>query len=237
MLLDIKEDAIFIADSHYNKERIEFENLLDDILYNNIKTSQLFLMGDNFDFLCDEISYFKTINQNIISKINDISEIIEVIYIEGNHDFNLKDLFQNSTIIKRENQPFIVQYNDENIAISHGDIFTPFTYDFFTLIMRNRYFLKLLNFLDINNTISKYFENKLIKKNICHSFEDFSEFASKRISKYKVYDDLEMIIEGHFHQGKNYDKYINIPSLACGNMYSKVKIIDSKFTLEHLQYS
>jgi len=237
MLLNLKENAIFIADSHYNKQRIEFQNLLNDILNSKIKTSQLFLMGDMFDFLCDEVSYFKTINQNIINTINKLSLDIEIIYLEGNHDFNLKDIFPNCIVVKRENQPLIIEDNEKYIAISHGDIFTPTSYNIFTAIIRNRYFLKLLNLFDINNTISKYFESKLIKKDICHDFKDFDSFAQNRINLYKKYDDTSLIIEGHYHQGKEYSKYINIPSLACDNFYSLVKIKEDKIILQHLQYS
>ena len=237
MLLSLKEDAIFIADSHYNKQRIEFKKILDDILTNQIKTSQLFLMGDMFDFLCAEVSYFKTINQNIINTINQLSLDIEIIYLEGNHDFNLKDLFPNCTVVKRQNQPLILEYKEKYIAISHGDIFTPTSYNIFTAIMRNRYFLKLLNLFDIKNNISKYFENKLIKKDICHDFKDFDKFAQNRLDLYKKYDDISLIIEGHYHQGKEYKQYINIPSLACDNFYSLVKIKEDKIILQHLQYS
>jgi len=237
MLLSLKDDAIFIADSHYNKQRIDLKNILDDILCKKIKTSQLFLMGDMFDFLCDEVTYFKKTNQKIIDTINKLSLEIQIIYLEGNHDFNLEKIFTKCLVVKRNNQPLIIEQNKKFIAVSHGDIFTPNIYNIFTSIMRNRFFLKLLNLMDINNNISKYFEEKLIVKNICHDFEDFNKFAQNRLNLYKKYDDLSLIIEGHYHQGKEYDKYINIPSLACGNFYSLVKIKEDKIILQHLQYS
>jgi len=134
MHLDIKDDAIFIADSHYNKNRIEFELFLDDIIAKKIKTSQLFLMGDMFDFLSSYIKYFIKINQSVINKINIISLDIQIIYLEGNHDFNLQDIFPNVKVIKRENQPLIVQNQNKKIAISHGDIFTPFGYNLYKLV-------------------------------------------------------------------------------------------------------
>ena len=237
MLLSLNDDAIFIADSHYNKQRLDFENLINDILSNKIKTSQLFLMGDMFDFLCDEVSYFKQINQTVISKINEISKNIEIIYLEGNHDFNLKKIFPDIVLIKRENQPFIIEYNDEYIALSHGDIFTPFSYNIFTVIIRNKYFMKFLNILDIKNFISKYFENKLINKEICHDLENFQFFAKNRTKLYKKYDAISYIIEGHFHQGKRYLNYINIPSFACDNYYTKVKIENFKIVFENTKYN
>jgi len=225
----ILEDAIFIADSHYNSQRIDLELLLNQIKNNQIKTSQIFFMGDMFDFLSYEIKYFVKINQNIINLINNIAKTKEIIYLEGNHDFDIKKLFFNIKVISRDEQYSMWKYNNKNVYISHGDIYTPFTYNIFTKILRNRYFLKILNIFDINNQISKYFEKRLMSKSICHDFEYFDSFAEKRINEYSIYEN-DLIIEGHFHQGKKYKNYINIPSLACGNKY--IQIINRKFEVK-----
>ena len=229
---NIKDDAIFIADSHYNKKRISLEILLNQIISNEIKTSQLILMGDMFDFLSYEIKYFVKINQKIIDLINKLGEKIDIVYFEGNHDFDIKNIFFNIKVITREEQYSIFRYDNKNLYISHGDIYTPITYNIFTTIMRSKLFLKTLNMIDISNVISKYFENRLINKSICHDFKSFESFAKKRISSYNINDD-ELIIEGHFHQGKIYKNYINIPSLACKNRY--MQIINNKFEIRELR--
>jgi UDP-2,3-diacylglucosamine hydrolase len=228
----IKDDAIFIADSHYNKKRVSLEILLNKIISNEIKTSQVFLMGDMFDFLCEDISYFKKINQNIINLINELSNQVDIIYFEGNHDFNIKNIFFNIKVISRDEQYSVFEYNNKKVYLSHGDIFTPLSYNIFTTILRNKYFLKCLNIIDINSFISKYFENKLINKSICHDFESFEQFAKKRIKLYNTKKD-ELIIEGHFHQGNIYENYINIPSLACKNRYMQIQ--NNRFTIKELE--
>jgi UDP-2,3-diacylglucosamine hydrolase len=232
MSLKIDENAIFIADTHYNNLRIDFEFFLDDIISSKIHTSQLFLMGDMFDFLSEEINYFKKINYKIIEKINYISKTIEIIYIEGNHDFNLKSIFSNTNVIVR-NEQIKRKYtlNNRNLIITHGDIFTPYSYNIFTKIVRNTFIQKLLNIIDIGNFISKKFEKFLINKNICHKFEDFNSFAEQRLDEYNIIDET-IVIEGHYHQGKQYKNYINIPSFACGNSY--MQVINNKF--EKIQY-
>ena len=227
----ISDDAIFIADSHYNKNRKELELLLNKILSNQIKTSQIFLMGDMFDFLSFEIKYFSKINQNMINIINELSNKIEIIYFEGNHDFDIQKLFLNIKVISRENQYSKFNFNNQNVYLAHGDIFTPIIYNIFTTILRNKYFLKLLNTLDINSFISKYFENKLINKSICHDFDSFEEFAKTRKKSYGI-DDNDLIIEGHYHQGNIFENYINIPSLACNNKY--MQIINNNFEIKQL---
>jgi len=215
----IQENAIFIADAHYNKNRTQLEMLLLQIKNDEILSKQIFLMGDIFDFLSGEIDYFKYINYKIISLINDLSLSHEVIYLEGNHDFNLHKIFPSVNIISRNNQPIKIEQEDKTIALAHGDIFTPFSYNLYTVIIRNHYFMKCINFFDANNFLSKYIEEKLIKKKICHKQNNFLGFVHNRIKSYNSFFSSDLIIEGHFHQGYLSDSYINIPSLACDNRY------------------
>jgi len=215
----IQNNAIFIADAHYNKNRIQLEELLLQIKNEDIEASQIFLMGDMFDFLSQEIHYFKSINKKIILIINDLSLSHEVIYLEGNHDFNLCKLFPKINVISRENQPLKIKNQKKVIALAHGDIFTPFTYNLYTSIIRNHYLMKFINYIDTNNFITKYIEKKLIKKKICHKQDNFLAFVQNRIKSYNSLFACDVIIEGHFHQGYLCDSYINIPSLACDNRY------------------
>ena len=155
MNLTLKEDAIFIADSHYNKKNQEFKDILEKIDKNDLTVSQIFLMGDNFDFLCNEVTYFKNINQDIINLLNRLSNRFEIFYLEGNHDYNLSKLFPKIKVIKRENQPLILNYENKKIALSHGDNFINWKYDLYCKIIRNSIILRFLNIIDIKFFISK----------------------------------------------------------------------------------
>jgi len=220
MYLNIDESAIFIADSHYNSNRQELKQILLDIQSNKINTTQLFLMGDIFDFLSDEISYFQNQNKEAIDLINELSNSLELIYLEGNHDFNLTSTFPNTLVISREFQPLICKYQDKKVALAHGDLFMPKTYNIYTSFIRSRATGKLANMLDINNMIFKKLNSLLQSKNICGAMKNFDSFASKRIEIYSKYE-IDMIIEGHYHQDKRYKNYINLPSLACNKKYFK----------------
>jgi UDP-2,3-diacylglucosamine hydrolase len=224
MYLNINENAIFIADSHYNSNRPILKETLEEILSKKIITDQLFLMGDVFDFLSDDISYFQNKNKDVIDLINQISHHIEVIYLEGNHDFNLSNTFHNSLVISREYQPLICTYNNKKIALSHGDIFMPKAYNIYTSFIRSKATGKLANILDINNIIFKNLNNWLLNKDICGNIKEFENFAQKRINNYSNYD-IDYIIEGHFHQDKQYKNYINLPSLICNGRYFCIKEI------------
>ena len=224
----LKDEAIFIADSHYNKKNQEFKLILKKIKNREISCNQIFLMGDNFDFLAFETEYFKEINSEIIELLNILSNSYEIFYLEGNHDYNLSKIFPNIKVVKRENQPLVLDYKDKKIALSHGDNFINWHYNLYCKIIRNSYFLKFLNFLDINFFISKKIEKALENKNICHYLSYFEELVNKRVKNYSE----DIVIEGHYHQAKSYkignQEYINIPSLCCQKSYTVFK--DEKFT-------
>ena len=214
----IKNNAIFIADAHYNSLRTDLLELLKKIEKNEIEVSQIFFMGDIFDFLANEIDYFQNINFHLISIINKLATKIETIYFEGNHDYNLKSIFPKVIVIPREKQPFYATLENDNekrVAMAHGDIYTPKVYNIYCKIIRNSFLLRFLNLININNWLSQIIENNLKRKHICNKMENFLEFFNKRVELYKS----DLVIEGHFHQGYKNDKYINLPSLACSNQY------------------
>ncbi len=228
MYLSIKQDSVFIADSHFNGKNRELLIFLEKVESKEIITSQLFLMGDMIDFISGESRYFIKQNIEVINLLNKLSNEIEIIYLEGNHDYNLKSLFPNIKVVKRENQPLLAKFEEKTVALSHGDNFINWKYDLYCKFIRNRIFLRFMNFIDINFFISKKIENALIKKNICHQMKNFEEIVSKRVKNY----DVDIIIEGHYHQGNSYfideKMYINIPSLCCQKRYIKIDNLEFK---------
>jgi len=178
----------------------------------------MIFLGDIFDILFCQIPYSQKINQNLIKLINDISKDTDIIYLEGNHDFNIVKTFPNIQIVTRKSQPLLCKYNNLTISLAHGDIFMPKAYNIYTTIIRSQTMKVLLNFIDINHFIFKKLNLWLLQKNICGTIEDFDTFAQKRIDKYAHYN-VDIIIEGHFHQDKRYKNYINLPSLVCNKRY------------------
>ncbi len=223
----IQDGALFVADVHYNPNRNEFLDFLYDIKNGDLQTSQLFLMGDIFDFLAGEIKYFKTQNNEAIQLINQLSQKIEIFYFEGNHDYNIVSLFPNIQIFKREIQPALFDWNGKKVALAHGDIFTPRGYNIYTQVIRNHQLLVFLNAIDINNWLTKKIDFWLRGKNLTNIFSNFDEFAENRLGVYKKYIDSDVVIEGHFHQGKLYTNdnklYLNLPSFGVEQSYMVVQ--------------
>lgn len=223
MSLNIKENAIFIADSHFNEKRVVLLTLLKKIQSKDIYTTQLFLMGDIFDFICSQSSFFINKNSEVIDLLNELSQSIEIVYLEGNHDYNLKKLFPNIKVFSRGQQPVFATLENKSVALTHGDLFVNASYNIYCNVIRNSFLLNFLNLIDFNNWLTTKIHDFLLGKDICHKIENFESIAKNRVEHY----DTDIIVEGHYHQGKTYmlenKEYINIPSLVCNKEYSVVK--------------
>ena len=216
---EIKENTLFIADAHYPHYGDSFLNILKKIENQTIITPQLFLMGDIFDLLFGHNNYIKTFSKEAIEQINQLSKKIEIIYIEGNHDFCLKELFPNIKVYTRREQPLHFQLNGQDVYLSHGDKHkTGFGYNFYSNILRRKTTLMLLKIFD--KKIIDHRMDKLKRKKICGEFKGYKERFDAIITKYPK-DGL--IIEGHFHQGLTYKNYISLPSLACQGEVGVIK--------------
>jgi len=207
--LELKKGAIFIADAHYPNHDKEFLTFLQNIKSGKVKTSQLILMGDIFDLLVGTSSYLKDRFKKEIALIETIAQNIEVIYIEGNHDFYLKNLFDSVKVIPIEKQPLIMYSQNRTIAISHGDKYCmKLSYKIYTKLIRNPLILKLIP--------QAYAKNKLQSMKSKKIYKEIKNFESKVKNIAKNYNS-NLIIEGHYHQGVIINNYISLPSFAYCN--------------------
>jgi len=222
----IQEGAIIISDAHYSHLRPELFQLILDIHTQKITTPQLILMGDIFDALFGSIDFTCKQNSEIITLINDISARIEVIYLEGNHDFKLKNIFPKAKVFSIKQQPVEAVYKNKKVYLAHGDFDGEVFYKVYTSLIRNPFILFALKYIDIfsNHAILKKLDNYLSQKNDCKEFKNFKEFIEGRLDK--KYD-CDYFIEGHFHQNTQFDTanfhYINLGAFACNQRYFIVK--------------
>jgi len=208
---EIKEGAWFVADAHYPHHGDAFERLLDKLSADPSHTPQLFLMGDIFDLLFGYNRYILRFSQPAIEKLRRVSRLLPVFYVEGNHDFCLKPLFPDIHIFSYKEQPCYFRYGQKRVALAHGDRFdVPWGYRLYTAWLRRRVTLTLLR--PWQRFIIDHRMRKLSQKRICRTYEGFDTKAARIVSFYR---DADMIIEGHFHQGKKTGRYVSLPSLAC----------------------
>ncbi len=224
----LKDGAVIIADAHFNSNRLELLDFLKALIDKKIVTTQLLLLGDIFDVLIGEIDESIKFNKIAIDLLNQLSNEIEIIYFEGNHDFNLEKIFPNITILPLKLQPKEFLFNSKKLFLSHGDIFENRKYQLYSKIIRTHYvliFIKLLNKIT-NNLIFSNLLRKLQKKSICEKFIDFEKHIYKKLKQFQKIN-ADFIIEGHYHQEGEFEfgniKYLNIASFACNKSFFIVK--------------
>ena len=236
--ITLKEGAVFITDAHYNKPKGEtaLYNLLQKIASGEIETPQLFLLGDIFDALFGGVPYTAKENEDAIVLIKKIAKSKEVIYLEGNHDFQLYRFFpEYIAIFPIQKQPIVIKSNDKRICLAHGDFDAPFGYKLYTSLIRNPFILFFLNIYDslTNHSILNFVERHMSKKDQCHNFEWFDNFIKKRFEKGCSCD---LFIDGHFHQNRSFSynncKYVNLGAFACNQRYFVVKFAQDEIIFE-----
>jgi len=225
-MIEIKEGALFIADSHYPHHGELFLDLLKKLYHHEIEIPQLFLMGDNFDLLFGYNDYIQTFASEAIALLQILSKTLEIHYFEGNHDFCLKTLFPDIHVYSRKIQPVLCEMGEKSVALSHGDRYAVGTgYGLYCAILRSKTTLTLLK--PWEHTIIDYQMHALSKKKICRTFTGFE----KRVEVImQSYNRVDMVIEGHYHQGKIIGNYVSLPSLACQNQVAVVQNSEVIFT-------
>ncbi|WP_337215383.1 UDP-2,3-diacylglucosamine diphosphatase [Campylobacter sp. 2457A] len=223
--LILQNKAILIADAHENTQRRGFWKFLQALKNDEISTPQLILMGDIFDLLIGEISATHEFAKPYIYLLEELAQKIEIIYLEGNHDFNLSYFFEKVKIFSLEKQPLKLKLHtskvkNENsyIFLAHGDIFLSPCLQFALKSLRNHYLLVFLNWINqiSFHAISKKILKNQNRKNLFYKIKNFENLANERYLKYRNLG--SWVCEGHYHQNfiinKKDIKYFNPDSFA-----------------------
>jgi len=236
----IQEGAYIISDAHYSHKREELLLFLKSLFSKALIPPQIIFMGDIFDALFGGIPYTYIQNKVLIDLINDMSQKIEILYLEGNHDFNLQKLFPLLRVIPLSQQPLLCTYKNKKIYLAHGDFDGARGYKIYTAVIRNAFVLFLLKHVDniSNHYILKKLDMYLSKKEDCIDLHWFKDFIYKRMEDRF---ECEYFIEGHFHQNRHFHlknfKYVNLAAFACNQRYFIVKSFQDKEILEENSFS
>ncbi|MBN2817085.1 MAG: metallophosphoesterase [Campylobacterales bacterium] len=235
----LKEGAYLVCDAHYSNLRPELLGLIEAIHSKTLHPTQLILMGDVFDALFGGVSYTEMQNRKIIRLINEIARFIEVIYLEGNHDFLLKEYFPKIKVFPMQMQPVSFSFGKKKIVLAHGDFNGSWSYRVYSKLIRNRKIVRVLTLIDtlFGHKILKKLDAYLAQKNDCKEFEDFKRFVeSRKLHEYES----DVFIEGHYHQNRSFKfedfTYINLGAFACNQRYFVVKSIQDKELLEERNF-
>lgn len=229
--------AILVADSHCAAWRTPFLNFLESLERSELKTTQLILMGDNFDLLFGPVEQTLRWNHEAVTLLNRLAKKIEIVYLEGNHDFRLASLFPDIEVVDRAHQPLIVQFENRRVALLHGDIDVPLGYELYTKLIRNRAVLYLLNGVNrlTNGAITGWLEKAMKRKNHCKKIENMEAIAARHIGK-RWSQECDFVIEGHYHQNRTFEfgtfTYYNLGAFACNERYYVVKSSQNQTILD-----
>jgi len=234
---EIKEGAFVVSDAHYSHDRPQLLWLIKEIHAKKLQPTQLILMGDIFDALFGSINYTYQHNLEMMQLLEDIADRVEVIYLEGNHDFNLRKVFKNIKIYPMSVQPILCTFKDKKVYLAHGDFDGDTFYKTYTSLIRNPFVLFVLKYIDIilKHLIINKIEAHLDKKDDCKELKNFENYIVKRLfGRF----DCDFFVEGHFHQNRSFqvDKftYVNLGAFACNQRYFIVKLSKDKELLEEV---
>ncbi|MBF7048682.1 UDP-2,3-diacylglucosamine diphosphatase, partial [Campylobacter volucris] len=86
-----------------------------------------------------------------IELLEELAIKIEIVYLEGNHDFNLANFFTRVKVFNIDKQPLLCKFEDNThtfVELAHGDIFLKPFLQFFLKSLRNHHLLCFLNFIN-----------------------------------------------------------------------------------------
>ena len=188
-------------------------------------------MGDIFDLLFGPIPLTCERNAEAVAAINEIAARMEVLYLEGNHDFRLASLFPGVKVVPLGEQPLRALWGGKQVLLAHGDWGMEPRYRCYTSLIRSRPLLLLLRAIDTlaSHAIIRRLDRYLAKKEDCGGFDDFEGYTAARLSRLEL-GNTELFIEGHFHQNRAFDvgrcRYVNLGAFACNQRYFELQSID-----------
>jgi UDP-2,3-diacylglucosamine hydrolase len=234
---EILPGALLISDAHYSKRRPQLFSLLQALDSGRLDAPQLILMGDIFDLLFGEIGVTHKMNAQAVAVLRNISRNIPVLYLEGNHDYNLKKLFPDARIVPLSKQPLSCHCGGTRLLLAHGDFNGPLGYRIYTMLIRNPLVLHFLGFVNRvgGNAVIDRLEHYLDRKNDCYVIPGFEAMTQRHLKRLDL-SKTDVFIEGHYHQGKAFEiggvSYFNLSAFACNQHYAIVRHEQKSLTLQ-----
>jgi len=125
--LTAKKKIYFASDQHFGAPTAEKSKKREQLFINWLETikdetSDLFLLGDLFDFWFE----YKTVVPKgfirVLGKLSELSDSgIQIHFFVGNHDLWMRDYFKKELQISVYHKPKEFVFNDKKFFIGHGD--------------------------------------------------------------------------------------------------------------------
>jgi UDP-2,3-diacylglucosamine pyrophosphatase LpxH len=195
--------CVVLSDLHLGMKDCKPKRILNFL--DTIKTDLLILNGDIIDIdAMRRGSKWKDKHMKVLIKLLDISRHTEVIYIRGNHDDEVKDLYSSILGNIKFMDEYIYESNNKKYLVFHGDKIDVTTkYKLLTQIGSIGYDVALR----INTWYNKYREwtnqpyysiSKVIKENFKKALSFINDFE-KNACDYAKTVNCNGVICGHIH--------------------------------------
>jgi UDP-2,3-diacylglucosamine hydrolase len=201
------EKIFFISDVHLGygdaevnrRKEIEFVRFLNHVYENGHK---LFILGDLFDYWFE---YRRAVPKGHVRTLGKLSEMsdsgIEIFYILGNHDFWVRDYFQDELGIRVFHDALNIELNGKNFHMIHGDGLSKNDpgYKLLKKIMRNR--MNIFLYSLIHPDFGLWLARKSSEKSREHSSNRvYEESGMIEYARMKIEDGFDYVIMGHSHK-------------------------------------
>lgn len=187
-------DAVIISDIHLGSDNCQARQLtrfLEGILHGEMLTSKLILNGDVFDSI--DFRRLKKNHWKVLSLLRKLSDRIEILWINGNHDGPAEIVSHLLGVEVRDEM--ILESGAKRILLHHGHRFDDFIDNHPILTAFADLFYRLLQKIDQSHHVAKLAKRKSkIFLRCTRKIEEKSiEFAKKR--------GCAVVCCGHTHHG------------------------------------
>jgi len=197
------QQTLIIADLHLTQVENDKVELFNQFCTENAsKVDQLFILGDLFNtWIGDDISL--NTYQSVVTTLNKLTKATQVFVMAGNRDFLLSNTFEKKTGCKIITEPYLLNHNEKNYLLIHGDSLCTDDVDYQKLkkVLRNP--LIQFIFLHLPKNMRLKLTGQLRKKSIeAQSYKsekimDVNQSAvDELLTKYPNTD----LIHGHTHR-------------------------------------
>lgn len=207
--------------------------------------SELFLVGDIFDFWFDYKTVIPKGFTRLFGKLAEISDSgIKIHYFKGNHDMWLNGYFEKELGFIVHSDNYIFKQNGKTFLVGHGDGKGPkdYKYKFLKKVFRNKFFIWLFNWIhpDIGMAFAQLSSKQSRYATGTPKLETFhgkeNEWLVSYCKRKLETQDIDYFIFGHRHLALDINldqksKYINLGDWL--NYFSYAEFDGNKLELKY----